>query len=258
MRVIVTRPGREAVAWVQDLRQRGFEVLPLALIDIAPLEQTESLCAAWAKLGQFRAVMFVSANAVSHFFQHQPNPWMQLAPATRAWAPGPGTRQALMQAGLAPALVDAPPQDALRFDSETLWRQVASQIRAGDQVLVVRGTDDEAAAQGNGRDWLASQLTGAGARVETVAAYRRAVPAWPPARLDQAAQAAGDGSIWLFSSSQAIANLQCLLPGQDWSRARAIATHPRIAQTARDAGFGVVCESRPAPEAVAASIESIR
>ncbi|MGE3348297.1 MAG: uroporphyrinogen-III synthase, partial [Ramlibacter sp.] len=39
-------------------------------------------------------------------------------------------------------------------------------------------------------------------------------------------------------------------------RARAVATHPRIAQAAREAGFGVVCESRPALADVVASIES--
>jgi uroporphyrinogen-III synthase len=37
-----------------------------------------------------------------------------------------------------------------------------------------------------------------------------------------------------------------------------VATHPRIAQAARDAGFGVVCESRPTEEAIVAALESIR
>ena len=42
-----------------------------------------------------------------------------------------------------------------------------------------------------------------------------------------------------------------------WSQARALATHPRIAQRARDCGFGVVHESRPTLEAVVACIQSI-
>ena len=66
------------------------------------------------------------------------------------------------------------------------------------------------------------------------------------------------GVAWLFSSSQAVAHLTELLPAQDWRSARAVATHPRIAQAARSAGFGVVCESRPSLDAVAAALESFR
>ena len=65
-----------------------------------------------------------------------------------------------------------------------------------------------------------------------------------------------DGSLWLLSSSQALEHLCAALPGQDWRQARALATHPRIAQAARNAGFGEVRECRPALADVAASIES--
>ncbi|MFS2055745.1 uroporphyrinogen-III synthase, partial [Variovorax sp. CT11-76] len=47
------------------------------------------------------------------------------------------------------------------------------------------------------------------------------------------------------------------LPATDWRAARAIATHPRIAQAARGAGFGTVRESAPLLEALVASIESL-
>jgi uroporphyrinogen-III synthase len=63
--------------------------------------------------------------------------------------------------------------------------------------------------------------------------------------------------VWLFSSSEAVAHLRSLAPGQSWSRACALATHPRIAQAARAAGFGVVCESRPTMAELIASIESL-
>jgi uroporphyrinogen-III synthase len=74
------------------------------------------------------------------------------------------------------------------------------------------------------------------------------------AELAMMAQAATDKSVWLLSSSEAVTNLRtvsCL----NWSNARAVATHPRIAQAARDAGFGVVYESRPLFANVVASIE---
>ena len=47
------------------------------------------------------------------------------------------------------------------------------------------------------------------------------------------------------------------LPAQRWAQAHALATPPRIAQAARQAGFGHVRECRPALGDVVASIESL-
>jgi uroporphyrinogen-III synthase len=105
-------------------------------------------------------------------------------------------------------------------------------------VLVVRGEE--------GRDWLADALRARGATVEFVAAYRRCPP-----RLDVAetallhqAVARPEEHVWHFSSSEAIAYLgllaQRLQPVPDWTSSQAIASHPRIVQSARDSGFGKV------------------
>ena len=83
--------------------------------------------------------------------------------------------------------------------------------------------------------------------------YRRAVPAWTPAQRQRMQAAQTDGSCWLFSSSEAVANLPT---GLRWDTARALATHPRIAQAARQAGFGRVQETRPTLAEVVASIKS--
>jgi uroporphyrinogen-III synthase len=253
MRVVVTRPESEARRWLEDLRARGFDALLLSLIDIAPVPQPAALHAAWRGLAQLHSVMFVSGNAVREFFAHRPDGVVWPA-TTRAWATGNGTRDALFQAGIPASLVDAPPESSAQFDSETLWLHVRRQIAKGSGVMIVRGGDADGAAVG--RDWLATQLHDAGARIETVVAYVRRAPVWSEAQRQKARDAAGTGSAWLFSSSQAVAHLQGLLPGQDWSEARAIATHPRIASAARDCGFGVVCESRPTVDAVVAALES--
>ena len=63
--------------------------------------------------------------------------------------------------------------------------------------------------------------------------------------------------LWLLSSSEALTNLQSLVPGIDWSAAGALATHPRIAAAARSAGFGQVIESRPALPDVVRALESV-
>ncbi|AMO22125.1 uroporphyrinogen-III synthase [Ramlibacter solisilvae] len=253
MRVLVTRPLAEAGPWVRQLRERGFDTLALPLIDIRCVPDAAPLHEAWRALASFRAVMFVSANAARAFFAHRPADatWPG---STRAWAPGTGTRRALAAEGLHDGQIDSPADDAPRFDSEALWEQVAAQVQPADRILIVRG-GEAGQRQDSGRDWLSVQLRAAGARVQTVMAYLRAVPAWTAAEREQAA-AGASGAVWLFSSSQAVANLQLCLPGQDWARARALATHPRIAQAAREAGFGVVCESRPAVADVTAALES--
>lgn len=254
MRVLVTRPAREAQRWVADLQQRRVDAVSLPLLDIGPAPDERAVRRAWDGLAAFDAVMFVSGNAVERFFVLKP---AQQPPfAARAWAPGPGTRETLLLAGVPPGLIDIPAHDAEQLDSQALWHQVGDQLTAGQRVLVVRGGD--AAGQGAGRDWLAAQLSQRGVAVETVVAYIRKPPAWTPPQLELAQQAAVDGSLWLFSSSEAIANLRSLLPRQAWKDARALATHPRIAEAASHAGFGVVSLSRPTLADVVASIESIR
>jgi uroporphyrinogen-III synthase len=256
MRVLVTRPESEARRWVEELRRRGFDAQPLPLIEIAPVAGGLAIAAAWQQLTRFRAAMFVSGNAVRHFFAQKPE-GAQWPAQTRAWSPGAGTRDALLAAGVDPKLVDAPPPEASQFDSETLWQQVVSQVAEGDRVLIVRGGD--AQGTGSGRDWLADQLIAAGAQVEFLVVYRRQPPRLSEEQLTEAKQSTGpDACVWLFSSSQAIAHLQALLPGQDWAQGRAVATHPRIARAAREAGFGVVCESRPSVDAVLAALKSFR
>ena len=86
----------------------------------------------------------------------------------------------------------------------------------------------------------------AGGQVASVAVYRRQPPHWSAAQREQALRAAHDGSRWLISSSEALVHLQQLCPHHDWSAARALVTHPRIAQTAQNMGFGEIITTRPA------------
>lgn len=255
-RVIVTRPAREAARWVAELGQRAIAAAALPLIDIVAEPMAGELAAARERLGRYDVAMFVSGNAVDGFLPAggAPAP-LPPAAATRAWSPGPGTTAALIQAGWPADRIDAPAPGAAQFDSESLWAQVHGQVRPGLRVLIVRGGD----AQGRvaGRDWLARQLAERGVQVEQVVAYRRAPPALDDAQRALASAAAADGSLWLLSSSEAIANLRACLPAQPWSAAVALATHPRIAQAARAAGFGTVCETHPTLESVVASIESM-
>jgi uroporphyrinogen-III synthase len=221
--------------------------------------------------------MFVSAQAVRMFFAQRP---MQAGP--RFWATGPGTRQALLEAGVAANCIDAPSADSAQFDSEALWQVVLPSLKKQVPVLIVRGNEDSLDSnptltanananahananpsnnqpvnpQGVGRDWLAQQIIQAGASVEFVIAYSRRPPQWSAPQLEIAKQAAFDGSVWCFSSSQAVLHLQAQLPNVQWNKACCVATHARIAQTARDVGFVHVVQTRPVLSDVLASLES--
>lgn len=276
-RILVTRPLHDAKTWVEAFRAHGLQAEALPLMAIGPCTDAAAQAALASarqralQPGHYRAVMFVSGNAVQHFFASNSPGTLDskalLATDIRAWTPGPGTESALLQAGLPSAQIDGPSPDASQFESESLWQNVHDQIRAGDRVLIVRGASpagspsysgstSATALQGAGRDWLAARLREAGAEVELLAVYERQLPAWTPQQHDLARQAASDGSLWLFSSSEAVANLQQLLPRQQWSQGFALTTHERIANKALSAGFGRILHSRPSLKDVVASIES--
>ena len=242
MRLIVTRPAAQATPWVAALQALGLDAQALPLIDIAPPHALVPVQAAWAALEALTLAMFVSANAVEHFFAARPA-GAEWPSALLAGSTGPGTSAALRAAGV--QQIEEPAADAPQFDTEALWARLATRRWRGARVLVVRGED--------GRDWLAETLRAQGAEVNFLAAYRRVPPVLDDAgrALLAAAQAAPAQHLWLFSSSEAVGHLQALATGGDWSAAQAFASHPRIAQAARSAGFGDVKLVAPTPQAVA-------
>lgn len=247
--VLVTRPMADASIWVEQLRAQGLPAEALPLLQIVAVMTPDDLRSCWRRLPQFAALMFVSGNAVEHFFSGWTGPWPE---NVRCLAPGPGTGSRLRASGVPTQLIDEPALDAPQFDSEALWQVISHRPWMGRRVLLVRGRSEQAGAA-PGRDWLAQQLQSQGAVVEAVCVYeRRAVPMTEPLR-QRMARACVDGSLWLFSSSEAVGHLPSDL---QWGRARALATHPRIAQAARAIGFAQVLESRPALPEVIASIKS--
>ena len=252
MRVIVTRPAAQAADWVLDLHGHGIDAVALPLIGIEAVGDAAPLVDAWRTLARRRLVVFVSPNATQHFFARRPEGfgWPR---SVLAGSPGPGTTRALIELGVPAAQIVEPAPGAAQFDSESLWVQLQPRDWCDADVLIVRGD--------GGRDWLADTLRRHGAQVSHLSAYRRVAP-----QLDAAAQAVLRAALaepathlWFFSSSEAIDNLDALVPaGTDWQRARAVATHPRIAARARQSGFASVIEARPSPSAVVACIQSIR
>lgn len=249
MKLLVTRPAAQAAEWVAWLRERGIDAAALPLIGILPPRDPGPVRAAWAGLASRRLVVFVSPNAAEQFFALRPagTTW---PPGTLAGSPGPGTSRSLRALGVPAERIVEPAADAAQFDSESLWQRLRPLGWQDASVLIVRGE--------SGRDWLADTLRERGASVDFVTAYERGAPQLDvrEATLLRAACSEPRAHVWMFSSSESIAHLETLAPGADWRAATALATHPRIAQRARAAGFGAVLECRPSVDAVVACLQS--
>jgi len=248
-RILVTRPAAQAAVWVDRLRATGIDAEALPLIAIVPVADRDQLTAAWTGLSARRLVVFVSSNAVVHFFAAR-SPGLAWPAGVVAAAPGPGTADALRESGVPQAAIVAPASDAQQLDSESLWARLQGRDWRGASVLIVSGE--------GGRDWLAERLRQAGATVESLPAYRREAPVFAGDSALCLTQALADAAVvWLFSSAEAIANLERAAGAGRFARSRAVATHPRIAERARAAGFGRVVEAGPRFDAVVACIQSI-
>lgn len=253
LRLLVTRPQPQADAWVARLHAQGIDARALPLLAIEAVVDLSELHEAWHELPRYALVMFVSPNAVSHFFAARPSEATARGwpPNTRAGATGPGTLAALHMAGVPLEQCVAPPADARQFDSTSLWGELRDERWDGREVLVLRGS--------GGRDEFAAQLRSAGAAVHFTQAYERG-----PARYNaderallELAIAKPAAHVWWLASAEALDHLAALAPGADWHDAQALASHPRIAARARAHGFGKVFEAAPTFEAVQAAMLEI-
>ncbi len=271
-RLLLTRPRAQADDWARRMAALGVPTASLPLIDIEPTDDPAPVDAAWSSLAAMDLTMFVSPNAVEHFFLRRP---LGAAWPGRTWAAtvGPGSAQALIERGVPAGRIVQPPAGADSLDSEHLWPElvrVAGPDWTGRRALLVRGD--------GGREWLGDRLREAGADVTAVGAYRRACPRLDPEgeTLLRAALRAPERHVWLFSSSEAIGYLDTLEQGTRgatpdgtrgpasgaaqaavWGQARALATHERIAARAQALGVGHVVLVRPDAEAVAAGFRML-
>lgn len=251
LEVLVTRPREQAQRWVRELAGYGVTAHALPLIDIGDAADPAPVVQSWQGISSQSLVMFVSANAVRQFFALRPAhvAWPH---GLRAASTGPGTTAALGEAGVPTAHIVAPADDG-PFESEALWQRLVHEPWGGAQVLVVRGEQ--------GRDWLAEQWRERGATVRFVNSYRRLLPQWHDAdadaqRCDEAIAKPG-ATLWLFSSSEAVANLRNLRPSANFSSAHALCTHERIAEAVRAIGFVQVHGVAPRVADVAALVVTL-
>ncbi len=223
--VLVTRPARQAGAFAQKLAALGATPVVYPAIVILPPADRVALDAAHARLASYDYAFFVSANAVEYGAPDAAR-W----PATLlAFAPGPGTAEALAAVGIRDARVPA-----TSFDSEGLLALPELADVRGRRAVIFRGE--------GGREALAAALAARGAHVDHAVCYRRAAPSGSAAGL---VEALADGRVQAVTvtSSEGVDNLWHALGEDGRALARRVpwfAPHPRIAERARALGLEVV------------------
>jgi uroporphyrinogen-III synthase len=223
--ILITRPARQAGGFAQKVAVLGGTPVIFPAIVILPPSAAEPLARAHAALPEYDFAIFISANAVE-YGAPDPGKW----PARLvAFAPGPGTAEALAAVGIGGARIPA-----TTFDSEGLLALPELSDLHGKRVLILRGD--------GGREHLGETLRARGAVVDYVACYRRAQPESGAAGL---AEAFREGRIHAvtITSSEGLDNLWALVDDATRTRWRACPTfvpHPRIAVRARDLGLVVI------------------
>ncbi|MEO8537451.1 MAG: uroporphyrinogen-III synthase [Betaproteobacteria bacterium] len=223
--IVVTRPQRQAAVLAGKVASLGGVPIIWPAIVILPPPDVEPLTRAHAMLAGYDIAIYVSANAVE-FGAPPRGTW----PArVVAYAPGPGTAEALAAMGVPGACVPA-----TSFDSEGLLELAALADVSGKRVVIFRGE--------GGREFLGNTLRARGAAVDHVPCYRRVAPTSGAGGLVEAMRE-GRAHALTMTSSEGLDNLVAAIGpgGRDvLARLPLFAAHPRIAERAREHGLRAV------------------
>ena len=244
VRVVITRPGKQAAIFAQRLAIIGGEPIVCPAMVIAPPADDTHFRETLRDLAGYDFAFFVSANAAEAVLSQDVR-W----PATlTAIAVGPTTADALILGGIADVLV--PPS---RFDSEGVLELPALQNVDGKRIVIFRG---EGSDGGTGRETMRATLTARGASVESVTCYRRMRPTFNIDGLISMWQQ-GKVDAVVATSTEVLDNFLAMLG--DTGRNLLAATplfvpHPRIALHARNKGLVNIVTTEATDAGILASL----
>jgi uroporphyrinogen-III synthase len=247
-RILVTRPSHQSAPLCAELEALGAQALRFPLIEIAAFDsrnRNEEKEAAQIKrqildLDHYQAVIFISANAAKLGYDWIDEHWPQLPLGITWYAVGKATARSLQKNG-----IEA--QTPLsRMNSEALLALPALQRCRGQRILICRGE--------GGRELLAETLRERGARVDYLNLYRRRCPCYDTDTIEKHLFQNPPTAI-LINSVEALGNFVRLSQGTDNSRPREtlhqqrmIVPSQRVADKAREKGFGHIVKARNASD----------
>ena len=240
-RVLVTRPAGQERELTALLQAAGYTVFHQPLLELEPLPRlTPEQRRRVSELDRYRHVIFVSGNAVRFGLARIADQWPRLPAGITWYAVGETTARLLRESGLDAV---AP---AGEMSSEGLLAMPGLQDVSGQRVLIVKGE--------GGREALQAELARRGARVDTLACYRRRCPLLPPGELARRLERWAVEAV-LISSGEGLANLLTLLSEEETTKFRAmrlVVPSARVENLARDAGFSRIATAPNASDAAMA------
>lgn len=222
--ILVTRPARQAAGFAQKIAALGGRPVIFPAIAILPPADGAALERVHAALPSYDFAFFVSANAV----EYGAPDWRRWPPTLIAFAPGPGTAEALAAVGITNLRVPA-----TSFDTTGLLALPELASVHGRRAIVFRGD--------GGRDELADALRARGATVDYVACYRRAKPESGAGLAEAFAERRVQAVT--ITSAEGLDNLWALADDGTrgaWCNVPTFVPHPRIAARARALGLAVI------------------
>jgi len=232
-RVLVTRPAHQAQGQADLITSLGGQVLPLPLLQIEPVCETDTTDFQQLKrcildLDLYTGVIFVSANAARQGAAWIDTYWPQLPLGVEWIGIGRQTCETLTALGF-----EAWHQPG-GFDSESLLQAEFLQQIKDQRFLILRGD--------SGRELLYDTLSARGARVDCATVYYRRCPRYPQA-IVQSTIYDQPISAMLVTSGDGLSNLmQITAQASDTQRKQLLETRViipslRIAQLAEQLGF---------------------
>ena len=195
LKILVTRPARQAERLCTLLKTYGGEPLHLPTIEIVDVENNHSLHT--CRLTSYDVVIFISSNAVEKavptLLAQQSFP-----PSLLVVAVGQRTFESLKDHGIS-ALCPVPP-----FNSEQVLMMPQLQEIQGQHMVIFRGE--------GGRELLAETLRQRGATVQYINVYRRVQPSLPAWITTEQID------IITVTSGEGLQNLFTMLEQQSWIR----------------------------------------
>ena len=227
--VVLTRPQADSERLSEALQNEGFQTRVMPIITIEAIPTAEQAPA--PSVSDDALCIFISANAVRFGLPQMGSALARDSDLT-VIAVGNKTRDTLAAEGIQA-------QVPVRADSEGLLAMPALSAPDSREVVIVKGE--------GGRELLASELTGRGARVTEWACYRRC---WPEVDVSGLIEISA-GLIFQASSGEMVSRLSELLAGggqADLFQSSIIVPSDRVARLATEIGWGQVIRAEDASD----------
>lgn len=164
--VLVTRPRRQALEFMQQIEKHGGTALSFPSIEIQAIELDSSLVDLLTKINSYDMLIFISANAVNYcasLLQKLNIDPQEIRPKVAVI--GKATSAAATAAGF---IVSIRPGHGFNSDALLALAELQSEQLQSKQVLIVRGC--------GGLEQLANALIQRGAEVSFAEVYERKIP----------------------------------------------------------------------------------